>query len=323
MLEFLDGEKCRRIIMDREMDGRFDRRACEMGEERCDICVGKPRGKKRRRIRVGFTRDSKADFEQEEEDEQEGEDKQEEGSEQEGQEVEVDIEDDRQEVEDDRQEVEDDGQEVEDDGQEVETNDLAREEFEEEKRQQEALRWQRVEERVVEGIRVQGLEEFFELWQGSCMICLAKRRLAVGHNSWKECQVEVGERESMAKAIRFVGQVHLEKWAGCSFCLIPQAVCHLWEEDGTRGPMRQKRVGGGRCQFDGVLIEITTALLWFRGDGELDKWLLEQVRKSSTIREIEGFDNWERVKIWLGRKIVVGGMEISEMCRMVYTLGNR
>jgi len=36
--EFVQGSKCRRIILDGAMDGRFDRMGCEEGEEVCDLC---------------------------------------------------------------------------------------------------------------------------------------------------------------------------------------------------------------------------------------------------------------------------------------------
>lgn len=36
--EFVHEDQCRRIIMDRVMDGRDDRQRCEEGEERCDVC---------------------------------------------------------------------------------------------------------------------------------------------------------------------------------------------------------------------------------------------------------------------------------------------
>jgi len=35
---FISGERCRRIYLDQEMDGRIDRIRCEEGEERCDVC---------------------------------------------------------------------------------------------------------------------------------------------------------------------------------------------------------------------------------------------------------------------------------------------
>lgn len=34
----LAGERCRRTILDRYIDGRFDRQGCEEGEQRCDVC---------------------------------------------------------------------------------------------------------------------------------------------------------------------------------------------------------------------------------------------------------------------------------------------
>jgi len=32
-------------------------------------------------------------------------------------------------------------------------------------------------------------------------------------------------------------------------------------------------------------------------------------------------DDWERLKKWMGRKVIVRGLEMSEMCRMVYLIG--
>lgn len=36
--QFISGERCRRIYLDQEMDGRLDRSRCEEGEIRCDVC---------------------------------------------------------------------------------------------------------------------------------------------------------------------------------------------------------------------------------------------------------------------------------------------
>jgi len=35
---FMSGAACRRVYLDREMDGRMDRVRCEDEEERCDMC---------------------------------------------------------------------------------------------------------------------------------------------------------------------------------------------------------------------------------------------------------------------------------------------
>jgi hypothetical protein len=37
---FISRDKCRRIFLDQEIDGRIDRIRYKNGEERCDICRG-------------------------------------------------------------------------------------------------------------------------------------------------------------------------------------------------------------------------------------------------------------------------------------------
>jgi superfamily II DNA helicase RecQ len=38
VIEFVDGNRCRREVLDREMDGNIDRFGCEEDEEMCDVC---------------------------------------------------------------------------------------------------------------------------------------------------------------------------------------------------------------------------------------------------------------------------------------------
>ncbi|KAF5139522.1 putative ATP-dependent DNA helicase Q1 [Metarhizium anisopliae] len=37
-VDYVEKDQCRRIILDRSMDGRTDREECEDGEEKCDVC---------------------------------------------------------------------------------------------------------------------------------------------------------------------------------------------------------------------------------------------------------------------------------------------
>jgi len=50
MKEFLGGEVCKRVVLDREMDGRSREGGCKIDEERCDVCKGI--GRKRKWVRV-------------------------------------------------------------------------------------------------------------------------------------------------------------------------------------------------------------------------------------------------------------------------------
>lgn len=46
MKEFLGGEVCKRVVLDREMDGRSREGGCKIDEERCDVCKGIGRKRK-------------------------------------------------------------------------------------------------------------------------------------------------------------------------------------------------------------------------------------------------------------------------------------
>lgn len=48
MKQFLGGTICKRVVMDRYMDGESERRSCRAGEQFCDVCRG--RGTKRARV---------------------------------------------------------------------------------------------------------------------------------------------------------------------------------------------------------------------------------------------------------------------------------
>jgi hypothetical protein len=41
MKEFILGDRCMRVVADREMDGRVDRLGCKIGERRCRVCRGR------------------------------------------------------------------------------------------------------------------------------------------------------------------------------------------------------------------------------------------------------------------------------------------
>jgi hypothetical protein len=66
MRDFVSGEQCRRIVLDREMDDRVNRPGCEIGEERCDVCQERPRGTRKFGIAVGHRNEGDEEGEEEE-----------------------------------------------------------------------------------------------------------------------------------------------------------------------------------------------------------------------------------------------------------------
>jgi len=193
-----------------------------------------------------------------------------------------------------------------------------RREFEEQKRLEEATRWARIEEKIQNGIEVDKYIDTLDEWQGNCVICKAKGTQGdIGHD-WRECSYERSEIGKMERVLGTIEQIPFERYSGCSFCRVPQKVCHLWEEDNVRGPIRFKRRKGGKCQYEGVLLPVAAAIQSFRWDDRMALWL-EKEQESVGYEELyPELDTWEKQKRWFGRKVVWHGIEISELSRMVY-----
>ena len=96
----------------------------------------------------------------------------------------------------------------------------------------------------------------------------------------------------------------MQRYSSCSFCLAPQAICHLWREkyqaSGTRTASFQ-RVLGQQCQYPGLVYEVAAAVISQRlgedKDGTEWQWVTKQMQTqagfwdSGAARE----DKWKRL----------------------------
>ena len=220
------------------MDGRFDRTDCEVGEEMCDICRGKFRGRKRKRV-IGRSNEEEEDKEQQRrENYEEEEDKEQER---------------REHSEGDFDVRSISGFGFPDSGLVIDDDITVEEGRDEEERVEEGLVEEerfhgtfskevtRHEQRriIEEGIgrinRGVDLVSIIDGWSGRCVICKARDRKAERYHDWRECRVREGDTEKMARALEKMMEVQFESYSGCTFCKMPQKVCHLWEEVHGRG----------------------------------------------------------------------------------------
>jgi hypothetical protein len=77
---------------------------------------------------------------------------------------------------------------------------------------------------------------------------------------------------------------------------------------------------GRNVDIRGVLRDRMVGILIYSFEGLIGEWIKEEQRKVGLRRE-EGEDEWIELKRWMGRKVILGGMETSEMCRMFLTWG--
>ena len=125
--------------------------------------------------------------------------------------------------------------------------------------------WRIIEEGIGRLNRGVDLVGIIDGWIGRCVICKARERKAERYHDWRECRVRGGDREKMANSLERMMEVQFESYSGCTFCKMPQKVCHLWEEVHRRGGQaRFTRKRGGSCQYEGVLLTIAAAVVFFR-----------------------------------------------------------
>ena len=109
--------------------------------------------------------------------------------------------------------------------------------------------------------------------------------------------------------------MEFERFSGCMKCWAPQEICHSWEAVERGGRKRWKRSERQECQFKGVLRDGMAGILTCNFEGLIGEWVKEEQRKVGFRRE-EGEDEWMELKRWMRRKVIWGGMETNEMCRM-------
>jgi superfamily II DNA helicase RecQ len=317
MQEFIRGQQCRRIPLDREMDGRSDRTGCEGDEQACDVCRRPSTGRRKRRFvtvgeageqqvvkRVKRRGGAEVEVEEEEEETEEEEEEGEEGDEEQAVRV---------------------------------AEEKAVREAEEEAEREARIEYERNRQRqtVVEagertrrtgggGHVVDGLVERFEAYRGRCGVCQARGFESIDHFDWRSCRVAGGFKGRTARVWESLGQIDWADYAACRQCWAPQSVCHSWKEIGSEGRLKYRREGEWRCQYRGVLRDAAAAVLAVVGSDEggssdqVNVWIKEAARAIG-IREDDG--EWEQARRWFGAKVKDGSIEMSGLCRFLQVWG--
>jgi RecQ family ATP-dependent DNA helicase len=296
---FLAGEKCRRIFLDAEMDGRglglgYDERGprvrCEEGEERCDVCekddIDAERSEAQRRAYIDEERERQ---ERDERDEGERQDRwMDSGVDVPSSSVPVpDI--DITERSSSIGEASSSGLPIlpvgRDDGHgcisasairshsprssvsfdqgfaaDAITED-EREEFAAQQAQRQAQRWRSVVEEQDEGQEVWDLEKRLDSWVGKCPLCHVRQ--CGGRD------VDVRHpldrcpdalRTAVVTDISRFEQVWFEKFASCTDCGVAQKICTRWQET-YEGSRRFKLVPGRGCQYKAIIQPAIAAMM--------------------------------------------------------------
>lgn len=334
MQEFVKENQCKRVVLDRVMDGREDRKECEPEEVKCDACLAclaKKTGSKRSRADYEPVdgRANKAirtsglveDVRQAEEEEKKAEREKQKKAKFEAQERETEKllaeKKERKRKDTERMQVE----------KEKAAEREAEKSFDDQEQKFRAARAEKIREiRQLQKLNLDNIEEAFEEWAESCVICKARgletEKTATQElsGSWMTCsqqhqKEDKFESDGFAGAWRALGSIEFEKFSGCMSCWAPQAICQSWESVERSGRQRWKKSSRLGCQYKGVLRDAMAALLVHHYIGLMDEWL-EEEQKLVEFKDKEDESDWEKLLRWMSRRVKIGEVEASEMCRI-------
>ena len=271
MKAFIYGYICKRVILDRVMDGRMDRMECEEGEEKCDVCQG---------VDMEDIEDPVDDLESPEgpEDPEDPE-----GPE---------------------------GPKDSAGGQAVSQafRGLQREEVWGQNREfqdgREAGRMLSDLKRFLDewvGVCVVCRLDGSDRSNGSN---------GIGHRIW-DCEKKEELESFWKKSIRIIsklkkqvlGQRNIAAYSGCFDCGVPQVLCGRWIAQEKDMGSFQRRVGG-ICGYKGVIFEVIGGILGYEELKEEANGIIEELMEREGL-EYEGKNLYK----WLGRLIRFGGVE--------------
>jgi superfamily II DNA helicase RecQ len=322
--DFMAGYNCRRVIMDRVMDGRIDRMECEDGEEQCDVCqrgneeVGLPT------LRVPAFGVTIA---------------------QEGQDSLPGLDQEDWQLVTPEAEFEDSGigrytssqfpepvitscpvsQISEDQGfmqhspipgrfgsspQDIEMQMT----FEQQQRERQWLVSSNTKQCRSEGREVAEFEEQLKKWVNRCPLCHLHQRDEQRHRL-EDCMHP--ELDTVLEGVKAMAQeIQVKKrfadFSCCYECGVPQAICQKWKQKKEQGWF--DRDGSIRCQYPSVVIPVV-AVIWRAWHSNETDIIYEWMRKDLVDVEIP-----EEIYKWFGQKVMWGGIETTKLCKIFHIL---
>src|SRR5450432_3502659 len=165
-----------------------------------------------------------------------------------------------------------------------------------------------------EGQEIAEFEEALRKWANRCPLCKLQGMRQQQHRLEDCTHPELAE---VLEGVRFMteeiqGKKRFAEFSCCYDCGVPQAICQKWKQKDEQGWF--EKVRGVECQYKGVLIPVV-AVIWRAWDSkETDiiwKWIEEDLVER---------DNSEEVYKWFGRKVMWGRIEATKLCKVFHVL---
>ena len=186
--------------------------------------------------------------------------------------------------------------------------------FEQQQQERQWLVSNVVRQRQAEGQEVAEFEEQLGKWVNKCPLCRFQKR----HNQQHQLEdCPDPEAEMVYKMVQImIDEIYRKKrlapFSCCYQCGIPQAICQRWKQKEEQGWFQ--KVEGVECQYQGVVIPVVTVIwqAWYsRKQNIIQQWM-ERDRVDTT--------NLENVYRWFGQRVKWGRIEASKLCQVFHRL---
>jgi superfamily II DNA helicase RecQ len=298
IIEYLDGRRCRRAVLDADMDGDGTRTSCRTGEQFCDVCRGKSRKRVRAQVSQGEGPVARPRLQNV------TPIRHRQMAQQQASQI----------AEERAQEEEERRRRAQQQEKEAREREAAQAAWMQEQRERDVMQAQQQHRNVEHASMLERLVQLFERWGVGCNVCRVNGR-TVGRKGWRICGcTSAGDYEQIDKACSWLKGVRWEAaWTACQSCWAPRAICHSWEAVHEHGRTGYRKSGQQRCQHRGGLMEAVAIIMFHAGD-EIMAWIFDEIEK--TGRNID-------VHEWLGTTVKEDGVEMSRMVWLFYQWAER
>jgi len=303
MVQFIYTKECRRVVMDRVMDGDMGRVSCIGGEERCDVCMIREERvldemasqQQAQQIRLQLERQGEGEDEGREEGSRNGRRR---GH-------------SRLVSQQDTIEMTARSRITEKRSQDFRVEYDTRVEMEMASQQQKM--WARNERSQVMSNEEECTKMIscLEQWKQGCILC------RVIHEDVREAETHrLGDcKEEGAERFRYIAKQEeqkmrnkkaWDKYIGCmgAGCGVPFQICKSWKEkEGGERYFERTSKKGWKCQYKGILMRAVLAM--YQTMEEVRVWVADEIHRE----ELEGVE----LVMWFGRRQSIGGMQSNRM----------
>jgi len=176
------------------------------------------------------------------------------------------------------------------------------------------------------GCEVWDLENRLDQWVGKCPLCYVRKCTGSPvdfRHRLDECVDP--EQELVCTEVQALQRIQFQEYASCYDCGVAQQVCTRWEEI-REGNRKFERIPGGICQYEEIVRPVVAAIMVAGPLEVVDEEVWSYMRAEGIWGANEKLEAGEEAEVkrgmlvWFGQRVVWGLVEASILLQVFYRL---